>query len=180
MSYYTVRRDDSELRVVTCPKCLTADVVDTREVVPYRVGSWLLRLMQCSRCGTFFTFYREDGIKEISEQEAVQGLEKGRQDMQADGQDCHGHSFYIVFKCKPKSMSCERYDDLCGFKRDEKGDYGDRDAAFAAWVDRIPTLNQIVRYHKMLQDIDFDNMPYLDDAVCYDKDWDASQKKEQP
>lgn len=41
MSYYSVRRDDDEIRVVICPKCSTrenkvADVTKFSEIIPYK------------------------------------------------------------------------------------------------------------------------------------------------
>jgi hypothetical protein len=168
MSYYTVCRDDSELRVVICPKCKQPDVINSNEVVPYKVGNWLLRLMQCNQCKTYFTFYREDGIKEISEDTAKNGLEKGCCDMNKDGSDNHKHSFYVIFKNKPATMSIDEYNELCGFNEDNDENYCDENKHFSKWVDCIPSINQLVRYNKMVKNIDFESMKYLED---YNNEW---------
>jgi len=168
MSYYTVRRDDPEIRVVICPKCSTpehgiANVTKLNEVIPYKNDEYLLRLMKCNECGCYFTFYREDGLKEITEKEAIIGLEKGHCDMRVNGEDVHGHSFYIVFKNKPPTISGERYAELMGFKEDKDGNYNNGDEKFARWKKRIPSINQLVRYRKLVENIDFEGMKYLDD-----------------
>lgn len=162
MPYYTVRRDDAELRVVICPKCRKPNVIKYDDVIPYRVDSYLLRLMQCNNCKTYFTFYREDGVKEIPEDIAKNGLEKGRSDMAKNGQDVHGHSFYIIFKNKPQTISADKYDELMGFKQDKNSNYCDQDVQFKRWLDRIPSVNQLVRYRKMVENIDFESMKYLE------------------
>jgi hypothetical protein len=168
MSYYTVRRDDSEIRVVTCPKCSTngkyvADVIKLTDVIPYKYDSYLLNLMQCNVCKTYFTFYREDGVIEITEDQAVKGLKNGHLDMMEDGKDCHGHSFYIIFKNKPQTISDKKYDELMGFSRDKDGNYNDEDKAFKKCVEVMPSINQLARYRNLIRNIDFDSMKYLVD-----------------
>lgn len=166
MSYYSVNRDDSEIRVVICPKCSTrdkgvADITKLDDVIPYKNDSYLLRLMQCNVCKTYFTFYREDGLRTITEEQATEGLAKGRCDMREDGTDCHGHSFYIIFKNKPPTITKEKYDELMGWTRDEKGDYKDADDGFDKSVEVLPSVNQLVRYRDIIKNIDFDSMDYL-------------------
>ena len=166
MSYYTVRRDDSEIRVVICPKCPThekgvADVTKFNDVIPYKNDSYLLKLMQCNACKTYFTFYREDGLGEITKEQAMEALEKGRCDMREGGKDCHGHSFYIVFKSKPPTISDDKYSELLGYLKDKDGNYNDEDPLFKKAIDVIPTVNQLIRYRNFIRNIDFDSMKYL-------------------
>jgi len=164
MSYYTVRRDDSEIRVVICPKCSTyehgvADVTKLSEVIPYKVDSYLLRLMQCNVCKTYFTFYREDGLSEIAKEVAMESLKKGRCDMKRDGKDCHGHSFYIVFKNKPPTISQEKYDELTGWVEGDTD--SNEDEVFIKIIKNMPSVNSLVYYRNMIKNIDFDSMDYL-------------------
>jgi len=163
MSYYTVRRDDAELRVVTCPKCKSASVTKFSDVIPYQNDGYLLRLMRCNECGSYFTFYREDGVHEIDEKTVKIGIEKGCFDMESNGKDCHGHSFYILFKSKPPTISDKEYDVLMGNNVDEDGCVLPSDKIFMKWKKNIPSINQLVRYKKMLENIDFDSMTYLED-----------------
>lgn len=166
MSYYTVIRDDSEIRVVICPKCSTpehgiADVTKFNDIIPYKTDSYLLRLMQCNVCKTYFTFYREDGLSEITQEEATKALKKGRCDMRENGKDCHGHSFYIIFKNKPPTISMEKYDELMGFSKDKDGNYTEGDPKFTKMVTVLPPINQLVYYRNMIQNIDYGSMDYL-------------------
>lgn len=161
MSYYTVRRDDSELRIVTCPKCKNADVIKTGLVVPYKAQGYLLRLMQCNQCQSYFSFYWEDGLKEITKEMAKEGLAKSRSDRQDNGKDCHGHSFYILFKKLPPNITQEEYDRLEGFEKDTNGNYIGKDLGFSKWKDALPPVNHLVRNKDILSAIDFDGMDYI-------------------
>ena len=162
MSHYTVRRDDAELRVVICPKCKQSDVTKFQDVIPYKHDTYFLRLMQCNKCHTYFTFYREDGVKEIDESSAIKGVENGRIDMRPNGEDCHGHSFYVIFKSKPPTITHEEYDKLEGFLKDKDGNYCDRKENFGRWKECIPSINRLVRYREIINNIDFDGMSYLE------------------
>jgi hypothetical protein len=167
MSYYTVRRDDSEIRVVICPKCSTkehpvANVVKFDDVIPYKFNSYLLKLMQCNLCKTYFSFYREDGVAEITEEKAMEGLKQGRCDMRENGEDCHGHSFYIVFKNKPPTISEDKYYDLIGLLEKKDGSYSFADDIFEKFIKVLPSVNFLVRYRDLLTNIDFENMNYLE------------------
>lgn len=159
--YYTVRRDDSELRVVTCPKCKGADITRHQKVIPYKLNGYLLRLMQCNSCQAYFTFYTEDGMKEITQEMAKEGLKKGRGDMLPNGEDCHGHSFYILFKNEPPSITQDEYNSLNGWETDGQGNYVEGDERFRRWLDALPPINYLIRNRKLISAIDFDNMSYL-------------------
>jgi len=162
MSYYTARRDDDDIHVIICPKCRHIDLTGFDDVIPYKAEGFLLCPMQCNYCKTWFAFYREDGINEITKEQAEESFKKKRQDMQKDGKDGHGHSFYILFKSKPHMITADQYDTHMGFKIDEDGDYSDDNPSFKRWVDTMPSINQLIRYRKILSDIDFEGMEYLD------------------
>jgi hypothetical protein len=103
----------------------------------------------------------EDGVKEIKKDVAEDGVRKGRTDMRPDGKDCHGHSFYIVFKNEPPSITQEEYNDLNGWKTDGQGNYVEEDKNFIKWVESLIPVNYIIRNKKLISAIDFDNMTYL-------------------
>lgn len=156
MSYYSVNRDDNELRIVICPACTSknADVKDLDLYIPYKCNNSLLKLMQCNKCKTYFSFYREDGLREIPKSEALEGIKKSRHiDLQRDGRDEHGHCFYIVFKEKPPTISYDRYSKLKGYEENIEAD-----EKFKKWIDRIPSINEIIEYEKFIENIDFEKI----------------------
>jgi hypothetical protein len=160
MSYYTVRRDDSEIRVAICPKCRSADIIKTNDMIPYKSNGHLLKLCQCNVCQSYFSFDREDGMKEITKEVAENALASGnkyRCDMKPNGEDLHGHSFYILFKQKPKTISSEKYDELMGWT--EKTDVQDKN--FEKFLDCVPSVNTLIKYREVVANLDFDNMKYL-------------------
>jgi len=162
MSYYTVRRDDEEIRVVICPKCKKADVIRTQKRIPYKIEGYLASLWQCESCKSYFSFYEEDGTEEITETQAENAMKKKYGiDMQKDGLDSHGHSFYILFKSKPPTMSEEKFDELMGFLQDEDGVYSMRNEEFKYCVDIMPSVDWIIDHRNFLDNIDFKNMSYL-------------------
>ena len=116
--YYSVNRDDNELRVIICPKCKSADITKTDEVIALAENNSALKLCKCNskKCGSYFTFYREDGMRDISKQEAEQGVKDGHIDLQEKGKDkgkdSHGHCYYVAFTDKPKTISKKEYDAL--------------------------------------------------------------------
>jgi hypothetical protein len=144
--HYTVRRDDSDLRVIVCPACRGHDVteLDERALVTY--NAWPLCLMKCNGCGKHFAFYQEDGVKEISEEEAEVGVQAGEIDLQDDGMDDHGHCIYIVFSKKPPSISKKEYDK----KFDEGGD------GFDKWRKSLLSANQIDKNRELIRSIQED------------------------
>lgn len=160
MSYYTVRRDDSEIRVVVCPKCRKADITKTNEVIPYASDGYLMKLCQCNSCKSYFSFDREDGMKEITKEQTETALtKKWGCDMMPNGEDQHGHSYYILFKSRPPTISDERYDELLGFTET----HTERDKMFDKFLEKVPSVYKMIRYRDIINNIDFESMTYLDE-----------------
>jgi hypothetical protein len=180
MSYYTVRRDDAEIRVAVCPKCKSADITKTNDVIPYKVAGYLLKLCQCNSCHVYFSFDREDGMKEITQELAERALKKqsgsyGCCDMKANGKDQHGHSYYVFFKSKPPTISNDKYDDLLGFTEGHE----ERDRDFDKFLEALPSLNTLIRYRDIINNLDFENMTYLTEGIHskFEKFSDAALEK---
>jgi len=109
--YYSVDRDDSEIRLVICPKCGKSNITKTDQMIAFSYNNYPLKLCKCNACNTWFTFYREDGMREISKEEA-KVAEKGKHfDIQEDGKDNHGHCYYVAFSDKPKTISPKEYEE---------------------------------------------------------------------
>jgi hypothetical protein len=94
-THYTVRRDDSEIRLIICPACLEADIEKTDRKTKKGEGDgrnmqWTI--YECNKCGAEFAFYPEDGVSEIEEE--LTGDEYV--DLQDDGRDGHQHAPYIM------------------------------------------------------------------------------------
>jgi len=109
--HYSTNRDDGELRVVVCPKCRASDVTKTDELVPLAYDGYPLRLCRCNKCDAWFTFYREDGLREISEEEAKQGVNDGHLDVQEDGKEK-----YIVNVAEMRSAAKDMLAELSNIK----------------------------------------------------------------
>lgn len=158
MPYYSVNRDDNDLRVVTCPSCSTpeagqADVtIFQEERVPYKAEGYLLNLMQCNTCGVYFSFYTEDGIRKITKVLARKGLKQGHGDMQADGTDGHGHSYYVIFKQKPPTITTKEYYDLLWAKEDKSYN------KFKRWHEDLPSINDLIKLRQFFDNVDFAKM----------------------
>jgi len=108
--YYSVNRDDSEMRLIVCPKCRKADIKKTDKTIPLSNDGYVLKLCECNKCHTWFTFYREDGMRDVTKEEAKEAIKNGHIDLQDDGKDSHGHCYYVMFTDKPKTISEEEYD----------------------------------------------------------------------
>ena len=108
--YYSVNRDDNELRVVICPKCRKSDVKKTEERVRMRFDDYPAKLFQCNSCKTWFSFDPEDGVRDINKKEAEMGIKNDAIDMQDDFHDQHKHSYYIPFTDKPPTISEKEYE----------------------------------------------------------------------
>ena len=115
-----------------------------------------MRLCKCNSCNSYFTFDREDGLVKISEDVALEGKKNGMVDLQEDGRDSHGHSFYILFKKKPMTIPQEQYDKLMGF--DENGVDDDN---FRKCMERHPNINFIINNKDIFKVIDFESMSYV-------------------
>lgn len=87
--YCSINRDDNELRVLVCPKCKGADVMVTQEIIALAENGYALKLCKCNnkKCGAYFAFYREDGTRDISKEEAKQGIKDGCIDLQEKGKN---------------------------------------------------------------------------------------------
>ena len=177
MPHYTVERDDSELRIAICPNCSTkknpcSDITITKDVIPYCAEGHLLNLMQCNKCGVYFSFYTEDGVHEVTKAVATRALKKGDCDMDDDGHDQHCHSYYVIFKDKPPTLTHDEYYGLMGFrskkfcdfiatmgrKKEIDGEYTEADEYFKKWEDDLPTITELIEYRDFLNNIDFEKM----------------------
>jgi hypothetical protein len=140
--YYSVNRDDSELRVVVCPKCKKADITKTDEVIALAENNHPLKLCKCNskKCGVYFAFYREDGMRDISKQEAEQGIKDEHIDLQEEGKekgkDSHGHCYYVAFTDKPKTISQKEYDAIIDMEYEEEQKWKSRNLFDAGMVVR--------------------------------------------
>lgn len=108
-------------------------------------------LFQCNKCKKFFSLYVEDGMPEITEKEAKQGLKEGSRDMQPDGHDEHEHGYYIPFKSKPPCISQQVYNNRFG-DDPEKAD------KLKSKIEKMLSSNQIVQNQELLQSIDWDTI----------------------
>jgi hypothetical protein len=152
--FYSVNRDDNELRVVICPKCHKPDIIKTNKFIMLKDnGGDPLRLNKCNNkgCGVFFSFDREDGLREISKEEAERGIKDQHVDMQLKGKnkykDNHGHCFYIAFKEEPPTISEDSY-----FKKIEAMDYDTAQNFKKSWL----YVNDIFTNKELLYLVDFD------------------------
>lgn len=144
--FFSVDRDDNELRVVVCPTCGGVDVKQTNQRCCIMYEGSALPLMSC-KCGAFFAFYGEDGKREISKQEAEEGKKNGEIDMQEDGKDEHGHCFYIPFKEKPPTISDKEWEEI----QDLPWEEGKRKKE-----SRFLSANQLIRNKDSVTAIDWD------------------------
>jgi len=150
--HYSINRDDNELRVVICPKCRKSDITKTDEPIALSYNNHPLKLCKCNSCKTYFTFYREDGMREISKEEAKGGVSRGLLDVQEKGKnkgrDNHGHSYYIAFKEKPKTIPSDDYDAL--FDDNTTWEQNDR------WKkNNLIDLNSIIQHWDIISRIDY-------------------------
>jgi len=148
--YYSVDRDDSELRVVICPKCKNPDVKNIKKRIPITGEDSPLSLYQCNKCKNYFAFYTEDGVRDISREEGVNGAKNGYADLidkgKDKGKDQHGHSYYISFKEKPPTISDKEYDEMLD------KDYDD----FKRWKEKtFFKANMLVENKDLISKIDF-------------------------
>ena len=149
--YYSVNRDDSELRVVICPKCKDIDIEGTDEIIALSGEDSPLKLCKCNKCKAYFSFYMEDGVREITKEEATKGKKDGHIDLidkgKNKGKDQHGHCYYVTFTDKPKTISRQEYEKM----RD--GDYDE----FKSWKKRnCISLNLLVNLKDVVSKIDWD------------------------
>ena len=149
--HYSVNRDDSELRVVICPKCKKSDVKDLRKRVPIVGEDNPLWLYECNECKKYFSFYTEDGTREISKEEAIEGIKNKQIDLiekgKDKGRDQHGHSYYIVFNEKPPTVSDKECDDMFEKDYDE----------YKKWKERtFLKANLLMKNKDLITKIDFD------------------------
>jgi len=151
--YYSVNRDDNELRVVICPKCKGSDIVITQEVIALAQDNYALKLCKCNnkKCGVYFSFYREDGTRDITKQEAEQGVEAEHVDLQDSGKnkgmDNHGHCYYVAFLEKPPTISEKEYDALYDMDYDDEQKWKKQN---------LIELGKIVKLRGIISKIDFD------------------------
>jgi len=143
--HYSVMRDDDELRVVICPKCRKSNIEKFKKRVLMTLESDCTSLFQCKNCKSYFTFYTEDGLRDISEKEAKQGIKEGYQDLQDNGMDQHEHSYYVLFKDEPPTIGDTAY-----WNKFE-GDYEE----YRKWKDALPSVNSLVRNKDAIMSIDF-------------------------
>jgi hypothetical protein len=135
-SYYTVRRDDNDLRVVQCPVCKKPEIIHFHARIPYTFNGWPMPLFQCASCQEYFTFEPEDGVSQITKEVAEQGIANGDVDLQPNGKDQHGHCHYVALgTTKPPTMSNEAFDHAMGFDA-----IGDADSSFAALKSKLPGI----------------------------------------
>ena len=107
--YYTVRRDDDQLRVVICPRCRKSNIekqkthakimIQPKNKMSKRV--WPLWGFHCLKknCGVDFGVYPEDGFIEITKGESLCGIKEGKIDFK-NGRDQHDHCPYVHFDKK--------------------------------------------------------------------------------
>lgn len=149
----SVNRDDNELRLVICPKCQSDDINPTDSIIALACDDSPLKLCQCKKCKAWFAFYREDGLRDVDKEEAKIGFEKELFDMQTKGSekfmDSHGHSYYVLFKEKPKTLSRAEF---------ERARFSD-ESTWDDWKDwgkkNLIELNHIVRNKDIISKIDF-------------------------
>jgi len=149
---YSINRDDNDLRVVACPKCSSVNIFDTKLNVELTTEGGMTPLFQCNKCKQFFSLFTEDGMPEITEKMAKQGLKDGNRDMQPDGHDEHEHGYYIPFKSKPPSISQNVYNNSRFGDDPEKAD------KFKSKIEKMLSSNQIIQNQALLQSIDWDTI----------------------
>lgn len=149
--YFSINRDDNELRVLSCPKCSSPNVKYCKAKVKLTTEDYYTPLIECIECKAYFTFYPEDGKREISKQEAEQGIKDGHIDRQPTGKDQHGHGYYIPFSEKPPCIPDSTY---------EKKMWNDKtpeeeSEKFRNEMKRAISSSQIMDNIELLQCIDF-------------------------
>lgn len=164
MPYYTVNRDDNDLRIIICPKCRKPDITKYDDYIPYTYNNNLLKLMKCNSCKTYFTFYREDGLFEITKEIAETGIKNGYIDLQNNGMDEHGHCYYVAFKNKPPIIKQEDYYKLKGWDQINSEKIIDTEEMknFEKWLKILPSLNQLVKCNDLATNIDMNAVQYFD------------------
>ena len=110
--------------------------------------------MKCNKCGAYFSFYEEDGLRNVTKAVAKKALERGDCDMEADGRDQHGHSYYVIFKHKPPTIPTVEYYAL-RWPKDDKEYNNNR---FEKWLKGLPEVNDFIKYSEFYDNIDFARM----------------------
>ena len=153
-AYYSINRDDSELRVLACPKCDSPNVEHCKAKVRVTIEGYYGPLIRCLSCKTHFTFYPEDGKREIGKQEAERGMRDGDRDMRPDGKDSHGHGYYIPFTEKPPCIPDSTYER----KMWDENTPEEESEAFRKEMDGAITATQIMANLDLIRCIDFETI----------------------